>query len=81
MAPLLRQAGFDKVRFTDEVLYILNTDHDPVSPGKGESREESGGYSSIDPHLSRFTQTDNVSEEANADALVGAFRGGGDAVS
>jgi glycosyltransferase involved in cell wall biosynthesis len=28
MAPLLRQAGFDKVRFNDQVLYILNTDLD-----------------------------------------------------
>lgn len=28
LAPILRQAGFDKVRFNDEVLYILNTDRD-----------------------------------------------------
>jgi glycosyltransferase involved in cell wall biosynthesis len=28
MAPILRQAGFDKVRFQDQVLYILNTDRD-----------------------------------------------------
>jgi glycosyltransferase involved in cell wall biosynthesis len=26
MVPLLRRAGFEKVRFNDEVLYILNTD-------------------------------------------------------
>lgn len=26
MLPLLQQAGFDKVRFNDEVMYILNTD-------------------------------------------------------
>jgi glycosyltransferase involved in cell wall biosynthesis len=28
MAPLLRRAGFAKVRFNDEVLYVLNTDRD-----------------------------------------------------
>jgi glycosyltransferase involved in cell wall biosynthesis len=28
MLPLLRQAGFDKVRFNDEVMYILNTDRE-----------------------------------------------------
>jgi hypothetical protein len=26
MSPILRRAGFDKVRFNDEVLYVLNTD-------------------------------------------------------
>jgi hypothetical protein len=30
MVPLLRRAGFDKVRFNDEVMYILNTDGAPA---------------------------------------------------
>jgi glycosyltransferase involved in cell wall biosynthesis len=30
MVPLLRRAGLDKVRFNDEVMYILNTDQDPT---------------------------------------------------